>query len=427
MSEVESKTPKAVIVGAGFTGLTLAYFLLKEGFKVRVIEKEDRVGGLISTKEISFGNGKKALAELAANGMIANRYIEELADFARVDLQATKKESRKRFILRNKRARRWPLGFFETFGFLFRVLKNLGAKKMKPFSTETVSVWGERVLGSKATEFLLAPALQGIYAGDIRKMKARLILGRFFAPKIRIRGKLRGTVAPRDGMEALLKGLYSELSANGVKFELSEDASQELAKVYENKSAIPIVASDLTSTVEVLKILAPSLSGHAKGVETLPLVTATLIFPIGAEVVSGFGCLFPKSENMNSLGVLVNSCIFENRVSDSFISETWILGGALGANKVFLKDEELLSFIESDRARLGNRAQPISWNIQKWPGTLPHFTQALENFINAYNERAEKDLYIVGNYMGSPGLGQIAVRNAELAQALKRKVKLNEK
>jgi oxygen-dependent protoporphyrinogen oxidase len=38
-----------IIVGAGLTGLTLAYYLKKEGKKIILVEKEKRAGGVINT------------------------------------------------------------------------------------------------------------------------------------------------------------------------------------------------------------------------------------------------------------------------------------------------------------------------------------------------------------------------------------------
>lgn len=44
-----------VIVGGGFTGLTAAYVLSKQGYKVRVIESDSTVGGLAGTFQFSDG------------------------------------------------------------------------------------------------------------------------------------------------------------------------------------------------------------------------------------------------------------------------------------------------------------------------------------------------------------------------------------
>lgn len=45
----------AIIIGAGVTGLTVAYELIKQGFRVTVLEASDRIGGLASSLAI---NGK---------------------------------------------------------------------------------------------------------------------------------------------------------------------------------------------------------------------------------------------------------------------------------------------------------------------------------------------------------------------------------
>ena len=49
------KNYDVVIVGAGFTGLTAAYVLSKQGYKVRVIETDAAVGGLAGTFEFRDG------------------------------------------------------------------------------------------------------------------------------------------------------------------------------------------------------------------------------------------------------------------------------------------------------------------------------------------------------------------------------------
>ena len=41
---------RIIIIGAGLTGLTLAYYLKKAGKNILLIEKNDRPGGVIQTK-----------------------------------------------------------------------------------------------------------------------------------------------------------------------------------------------------------------------------------------------------------------------------------------------------------------------------------------------------------------------------------------
>lgn len=46
-------TKQILIVGAGITGLTAAYHLLKSGLQVTVIESSDEIGGLASSISVS--------------------------------------------------------------------------------------------------------------------------------------------------------------------------------------------------------------------------------------------------------------------------------------------------------------------------------------------------------------------------------------
>lgn len=65
-----------VIVGAGFTGLTAAYVLSKQGYKVRIIESDTSVGGLAGT--FQFADGVKA-EKFYHHWFNNDAYVPELA------------------------------------------------------------------------------------------------------------------------------------------------------------------------------------------------------------------------------------------------------------------------------------------------------------------------------------------------------------
>lgn len=112
------------IIGAGFSGLTLAYFLVKKGVAVRIFEKSTRAGGLISSRRVDG-----TLIETAANGMLSNALVEEMAQAIGIELYETKKESRKRYILRRTVLWRWPLSIAESFQFAWHFLPRLLDRK----------------------------------------------------------------------------------------------------------------------------------------------------------------------------------------------------------------------------------------------------------------------------------------------------------
>ena len=86
---------KAIVIGAGISGLSCAYLLKKEGFDVTVLEKETQNGGKIQTiKENSL------LIEAGPNGFLYNettiKFIEQTG-FSK-NLIKAKQSSNRKFI-----------------------------------------------------------------------------------------------------------------------------------------------------------------------------------------------------------------------------------------------------------------------------------------------------------------------------------------
>lgn len=388
------------IVGAGFAGLVAAYELVRQGYTVEIFEKMNRVGGLIATKKSSLG-----LVETAANGVLNTALFEELCRDLNVPLVGTQKASKKRYIFRNKKPRRLPLSLSGVFKLLW------GFSKIKrPVAFETIADWGKKNFGSEAVDFLIAPALQGIYAGDAYKMSSSLILNRFFIKTDRRPAKLRGSVSPQEGMGQLMEALHSWLLERGVVFHLGESFSfsspQDLKRT--------LVATSASSAAEILKTVAPKEAVALKSIEMLPLVRATLFFKEERKL-KGFGCLFPPSEKFNSLGVLFDDSIFDrpqNLSSQEHCNdfcksvESWILGGAFDKSIHQLADEQIVEKILMDRARVLNvKEQPIQVIITRWPEALPHYTCHLEKVLLDLSPEIKN--HLIGNYLGKIGLSQI--------------------
>ena len=95
------------VVGAGFSGLATAYYLVKEGCKVQVVEKNSRPGGLIRTIETKHGP-----VETAANGIRNSVRLEAMCTDIGVPLIPTRREARARFIFRGQ-PKRFPLSAAE--------------------------------------------------------------------------------------------------------------------------------------------------------------------------------------------------------------------------------------------------------------------------------------------------------------------------
>ena len=390
------------VVGAGFSGLVTAYFLTKQGFKVQVYEQSSRAGGLIKTIRTPHG-----LIETAANGLLNSARLEAMGADIEVPLLATRRAGRKRFIFRG-RPKQIPLELSDMLSVGLRFARNLNS--LRPRQFETIGEWGSRVVGGGATDYLLTPALGGIYAGDPKRMSASLIFGRALLPdhlgtRRPERAKVHGTVAPPNGMQQLIDGLYDFLNDAGVEFLFNHPAPQE--------DCPTVVCLSASSASDYLAGFAPEVSQSFAKVEMLSMVTVTCFYPAEAARLKGFGCLFPRDQGFRARGVLFNDCIFEGRGPAH--SETWIFGGALDPEVVNLSEQEIAEFIASERERFyGDHDDSVEIHITRWPNALPHYTIDLERILMTLPP-PPPNIALVGNFLGRIGLAKILERAAVVA------------
>ncbi len=388
------------VVGAGFSGLVTAYLLTKAGREVRVIEKAPRAGGLIRTIHTEHG-----LVETAANGILNSARVEAMCADIGVPLLSTRREGRKRFIYRGK-PRQIPLNSFEALRAAAGVTAHVA--RLRPRVFETIADWGQRVLGKGATDYLLSPALGGIYAGDPNQMSASLIFGRADLPSHLQtcppqKARLRGTVAPPNGMQQLIDGLAGYLRHKDVEITFDTDAPP-------NTNDPTIVCLSARAASAYLSDIAPHMSAALSKIEMLSLLTATCFFDQDAASIDGFGCLFPRDQGFRARGVLFNNSIFEGRGPAH--AETWIFGGALDPEVVRLTDEQIRGVILAERERFykANDA-PLAMHITRWPKALPHYSVELERTLSTL-PAPPPNIALVGNYLGRIGLAKLAERAA---------------
>ena len=407
---------KVTIIGAGFSGLVSAHYLAKAGFNVEMIEAEARTGGLISTRNTPHG-----LVESAANGLLNSKQVEDFCSDIGLELQGTRKEARRRFIYRNGQLRRWPVGLISTFRMLVFVLKFIfNRTTVAPQSGESAFDWATRVLGEESAVYLVSTGLQGIYAGDPHKMSASLIVGRFFKLKAKpARPRIRGTVAPKNGMGELIRCLENSLKSRGVVFRAERATAMSLKLA--SQSPV-VIATSAPEAAELTSIVRPMTSKALALIKMLPVTTCTAFFKETDPASRGFGCLFPPVDQTPALGVLKNDFIFEGRASDDVHAETWIFGGAqAGSDFLSKSDQQFVNTIQDERARVfGLKDSAVEVNVTRWPRALPHYTIELEKLLSEI-EVVENNVALIGNYMGGIGLAQILLKASELPALIEAK------
>jgi protoporphyrinogen/coproporphyrinogen III oxidase len=398
--------PTITVVGAGFSGLTTAYFLTKQGHKVRIVERTDRAGGLINTIRTPHG-----LVETAANGLLNSTRLEAMCADLEVPLMPTRKEGRRRFIFRGK-PKQMPLTLSDIGRMALRF--GVSARTLRPRQFETVADWGRRVIGRGATDYLLTPALGGIYAGDPERLSASLIFGRASLPDHLAtnrpqKARVRGTVAPADGMQQLIYGLQNHLEKAGVEFQFNQESAVD-------PGAPAVVCLSARAAAEYLAPQAPVLGAALHEIEMLSIATVSCFYATTAAKLNGFGCLFPRDQGFRARGVLFNNSIFGGRGPAH--AETWIFGGALDPGAVKLTDAEFADVIASEREKFyGKKDPPLDIYVTRWPNALPHYSIEFEKVLTTLPAPPE-NIALVGNYLGRIGLAKILERAAVVAEKM---------
>lgn len=391
------------IIGAGFSGLSLAYFFTKSGFPVTIIEKKSRTGGVISSE---FKNNR--LVESAANGFLASEKIEELFSDIGITPILPKAGSKNKYIYRNG-LKRWPLTVPETAGLIFKVVVSFVTGQNKPREQESLKTWAHRVLGSKGNDYLIQPMVNGIFAQRTDILSAKLVLGSLFFK--RKKKRLKGLISARDGMGSVIERMETYLRKQGALFVL-ENSEKNNLDISQHNTFLAIDFNSARTMLPINPIKQPEIK--KEGLTSLSLVRVTLNFKSKVDEIQGFGVLFPNKEQFFSLGVLANSKIFENRGD---YNESWILGDSVLPNLMNLSDEKIIEKILLDRRRLFPNAVEIqNVSIHRWPQVIPNYDQNLESFLKNQSELVPN---LTGNYLGVLGLTGIHERNYQIVQAYK--------
>jgi len=401
------------IIGGGIAGLSAAYFLSQRVAPERITlhEAGDRLGGLLNTVCTPWG-----LAEEAARAVINHPDWEALCDGVGAALLPADRASRRRYIYRGK-PRQMPLTPTEllrtAFGGVVPFVLNRSALKPKP--EQTVGDWGRQHLGRGAAHYLVAPALSGIYAGEIDRLSATLILGKFFdrGPKpAKTRIKER-TVTPQGGFVDLIAKLETHLRERGVAIQLNSVPNL----TPEDLNHPVIVATSAQQAANVLRPVAPAAAESLAGTEMLSLTVVCAWFDPAPGDLQGFGCLFAPDQGFRSLGVIFNDMLFPR--GETHRSETWILGGERSPESVGMSDDDLIALVARERARLRGVAtptHPVGFHIKRWSQALPYYTPALERVVTGLSLPA--NLHLTGNYLGGIGLSKIVEQSKAVAERI---------
>lgn len=433
---------KIIVIGAGLTGLSSAFFLKKKGFDVLLIEKESRVGGAIhSHKENGY-----IYEEGPNTGVIGNPETAELFELLHLEPEIANEKAEKRLILKNNK---WyplpngPISFFKTPLFKFNDKIRIAFEPFKKKGVdpeESVASLASRRIGKSFVDYAVNPFISGIYAGDPEKLITKYALpklynleqnyGSFIGGSYKKSKELKSerdkkatkkVFSVKGGLQSLIDKLEEEIgeeniicNAQKVKIELAGN-KYKISYEKEGLSHSTIVSNIITTVgahnlkeiltfVENNDISVISNVNYAKVIQVAVGISKSIIKP---EHYS-FGGLIPQKENKKLLGILFPSFCFEDRAPQESVTLAIYLGGIRHPEYFEYSDIDIDTLVREELKELLNISKlDIHFlKIFRHPYAIPQYEKTSKERFETINklEKKYKGLIIAGNLRNGIGM-----------------------
>jgi oxygen-dependent protoporphyrinogen oxidase len=440
-----------LIVGAGITGLTLAWALREQGLRVRVLEARSDPGGNIRSlraENYLLDLGPNSLLDRGGEGL--TQLIDALGLEERV-VVANPAASR-RYVCRDGRAQALPAGpggFIRTPLFSLRAKLRLLAEPWRSCAEadESVADFVRRRLGPEFLDWAVDPFVSGVYAGDAEKLSVRAATARIYALEAEagslIRGALRRArqgraagptprgrlIGFREGLreltDALAAQLDGELSTGAPVSGLRRLAGNWVADTAQGpvEAERLVLAVPAHAAADLLEPFKRELAGDLRGISYPGVVNVALGFPrqAVAHALDGFGLLIPSREGCETLGVLFSSTLFPGRAPAEHVLLTAFVGGARNPDTPARDDAELIAGVLKELTPLlGLEGEPDFARVTRWPRAIPQYNlghlERLERIDAALTELP--GLALAGNWRGGIAVGDCINNALALAKRL---------
>lgn len=433
-----------LIIGAGLTGLTTAFHLVRGGKQVHILECSDRVGGQIHTfREDGF------VFESGPNtGVVSYPEVAELfmALSPACQLETAHEEAKRRLIWKGNSFRELPSGLFSavttplfTLGDKFRILgESFRAKGTNP--DESVGELAARRLGKSFLNYAVDPFLSGVYAGNPMTLVTRYALPKLYNLEQQYGGFIKGTIAKarlpktdRDrlatkkvfsaagGLDNLTRAMARAigeskitLSASGITIRPAENGWIATYTTFEGEQTIRadkvVTTTGAYALPELLPFIAEEDMNKISNLKYAPVVQASVgIRNTGKLRFNAFGGLVPSCEQKDVLGILFPAACFDNRAPKEGALFSFFIGGVKHEKLTRLEDNELKALIIHEfhaMLKFPIDVQPDMIRIFRHPRAIPQYELSSgERFATIDKLEAQyPGLILGGNIKGGIGM-----------------------
>ncbi|MEN9205709.1 MAG: protoporphyrinogen oxidase [Thermostichales cyanobacterium DRC_bins_46] len=449
-----------VVIGAGISGLVLAWRLKQQGIPVLLREAGERVGGCISTQTRRLEMGDWRWEEGPNSFTPTPALLNLIVELGLGEDLLLADGKLPRFIYWDGRLEPVPLSPGQalssqllTLGGKLRALRGLLGFVLPPQSgEETVREFFSRHLGSQVFQRLVQPFVSGVYAGDADQLSAQSAFRRIVSLEQTYGGLLAGTLkAPRRqptpspipvrrgqlgnfryGMaqlpQTLAKHLEAELACHWRATAIQPSPAGYRVHFHTPSGSQVIEAEQvvLTTPAYVTGELLPDLQPFLQPIPYPPVAVVALGYPETAlpQPLRGFGHLIPRAEaaarGLRSLGTIWLSSLFPGRAPQGYHLLLTFIGGATDPGIVHLTPEQRAEVVHRDLGKilLTRPTEPIILGEKLWPRAIPQYTLGHEQRWQQVQRHLPPGIHLCTNARDGVSLGDCVQRAEHLAQQL---------
>jgi len=442
---------QVIVIGGGISGLACAYRLKHLGVPVILLEASARVGGLVGTVRkdgFLFESGPQSFqGSEPLIGLIREVGIE--TELQRADPRAP------RFVYLHGRLHKIPmtpqaLMTSSLLGIKSRVkLASEPFKRTKPpTKEESVADFVRRKFGHEILEYLVAPFVSGVYAGDPEKLSLKAAFPTLEEWEREYGSVLRGAMKSRsdkekrsgppplcsfrDGVGSFAEAIAARLG-DTVRLGVKAGSVARLANYrvcFEQngrnemlEAGAVVLAAPAYTAAHIAAPISSSLVHTLSGVVYAPVAVVACGYYDRqvAEALDGFGFLVPRTEKIRTLGTVWNSSLFAGRAPAGSVAITSFIGGATDPKIMDRSEDEIAAIVQDENARILHiSGSPVASAVWKYPKALPQYNLGHGHVVEAIRngERSSPGLFFCGNYLEGPSLGKCVETANQTAQAI---------
>jgi protoporphyrinogen/coproporphyrinogen III oxidase len=461
--------PRAVIVGAGISGLTLAYRIQQRvpEAEVIVLEERPRLGGTIGTER---RDGFQV--EIGPNGFLDNKpfalaLCRELGLGERL-LSASEAARQNRYLFLDGRLHLLPnsLASFLTSDVLsWRTRFLLLAEPFRPprrrGGDESIDAFVRRRVGGELAETLADAFVTGIHAGDPKLLSVQAAFPRLAELERDYGSVLRGmgASARRRRLEAAARG--EPPPSSGRMWSFREGLSLLIDTLRERLRFPPLTGVHVRTVRRMLNegwrvqsegregwdtdvvvlacpafqqaaILADEDADLAAAIDGIPYNRVAVIALGYRETdvpapLDGFGFLSPQRQRRDVLGVQWCSSIFPDRTPPGMVLLRAMCGGWNRPEMLDWDDERLLTAVRGELLQsMRIEAAPVFHHIIRWPRAIPQYHLGHLERVAWIESRLGRHpgLFLAGNAYRGVALNDCIEQAGRIAEQVARHLQL---